>query len=511
MGTKIAPTERIEETERLRRQVEKLERDLEQASKRIAEQQNHIGEQQERIGKQQEQLAEQQKLVRKLERELAESRKNSTNSSKPPSSDGLAGPQRMRGRKPGAKCKRRAGGQPGHAGHYRKLVEAAKVSQTIEVFPKQCSGCGQEFAASLTSAEAIGEPHRHQVVDVPPIEAWITEYECFKIECPGCGQATRAAVPAEAQDQTGPRLTALVAYLTVVCRMPRRVVQRFLGQAMGISLSVGSTQNCCEQMSEAVEGPCQELKSQLASEPVLNVDETGWRLSGDKRWIWAFVANSFTYYVVAAGRGAEVLVTLLGAVFSGILCSDRYVAYGSYHQGKSQLCWAHLKRNLQAVLDQGTNWQQEHFARDALALYGRLFRLWWKFQGGKIDRSQLIERSQRIRRGFRKLAARWWDCEYRDVANLANAVGQHFDRLFCFLDEPGVEPTNNSAERALRTAVQWRKTSFGNRSAPGALATARLLTVSQTCARQNRDTLKYLTEAVQLHRKRLPAPSLCSK
>ena len=143
-----------------------------------------------------------------------------------------------------------------------------------------------------------------------------------------------------------------------------------------IANSVGGTQNCCEQTRAAVEAPCRELQSQLASEPVLYIDETGWRLSGDKRWIWAFVATSFTYYVVAAGRSAEVLVTLLGTVFSGILCSDRYAVYGSYHQGKSQLCWAHLKRNLQAVLDQGTSWKQERFARDALALYASLFRLW---------------------------------------------------------------------------------------------------------------------------------------
>lgn len=504
MEPKTPPAQLKVEAERLRRQVEKLKRDLEHAGERIVEQQDRIAEQQKRI-------AEQQEQIRKLEQELAEARKNSTNSSKPPSSDGLAGPQRERGRKQGAKCKRRPGGQPGHAGHYRKPAEAAKISLTIEVLPKQCSGCGQEFAAGITSAQAIGEPHRHQVIDLPPIEAWITEYQCFKLECPGCLQATRAALPAEAKDQTGPRLTALVAYLTVVCRMPRRVVQRFLEQAMGISISVGSTQKCWEQVSAAVAGPCDELAGKLASEPVLNIDETGWRQSGEKRWIWAFVANSFTYYFVAASRGAEVLAAVLGTVFLGILCSDRYAVYGSYHKGKSQLCWAHLKRNLQAVLDQGTHWKQQRFARDALALYASMFRLWWKFQAGKIDRSQLMERSKRIRNGFRGLAQRWWDCEYRDVANLAGAIGQHFDRLFCFIDELGVEPTNNIVERALRIAVQWRKTSFGNRSDAGALATARLLTVSQTCAKQKRDTLSYLTEALQLHRKRLPVPSLYSK
>ena len=138
-----------DEAEQLRRIVDELRRDLEKASKRIADQQDRIAEQQK-------QIAEQQKQVRKLERELADSRRNSTNSSKPPSSDGLAGPQRERGRKPGTKCNRRAGGQPGHAGHYRQPVEAAKVSRTIEVLPQQCSGCGQEFPPDLTSADAVG-------------------------------------------------------------------------------------------------------------------------------------------------------------------------------------------------------------------------------------------------------------------------------------------------------------------------------------------------------------------
>ena len=154
--------------------------------------------------------------------------------------------------------------------------------------------------------------------------------------------------------KSDPILTALVAYLTVVCRMPRRVVQRFLKQAMGLDISLGSTQKCWEEASEAGTVPCQALETKLASEAVLNVDETGWRQNGEKRWIWAIVGNSFTYYLVSASRGGNVLVEVLGAVFSGILCRDRWAVYLKYHkQGQSQLCWAHLKRNLQEVLDQG--------------------------------------------------------------------------------------------------------------------------------------------------------------
>lgn len=487
MGPKTRPAQRNDEADRLRRQVEKLKRDLEQAGERIAEQQEEI---------------------RKLEKELAEARRNSTNSSKPPSSDGLAGPQRVRGRKPGVKCKRRAGGQIGHAGHYRKPVEAAKVSQTIEVLPKQCSRCGHGFAAGTTSAQVIGEPHRHQVVDLPPIEAWITEYQCIKLECPCCGQATRAALPDEARDQMGPRLTALVAYLTVVCRMPRRVVQRLLEQAMGITISLGSTQKCWEQMSEAVEGPCDELESKLDSEPVLNVDETGWRQSGEKRWIWALVAQGFVFYTVAANRSSEVLIHLLGVVFRGVLCSDRAAAYLKYHKGKAQFCWAHLKRNLLGILDFAKTTEAERFCRDALALHARLFRLWHRFRGDNAHRPELIRKSIPLQKKFFELADRHVNSDDAEVCNMARALFFHCDRLFTFLEEPGVEPTNNSAERALRIAVQWRKVSFGNRSANGELATARLLTATQTCKIQQRSALDYLTEALRCHRRGLSAPSL---
>ena len=511
MGAKNpSPKQASDNGESLRREVERLRRELDKAGERISRQQERISRQQEQIGKQQGRIAEQEKQIGQLEKELSGWRRNSTNSSKPPSSDGLAGPQRARCRKPDSKSKskRKPGGQAGHPGHYRKLVEPSQVSETVVVLPEQCRGCGASFTKAAQADNRLGEPYRHQVVELPPIQAHIIEYQCCQLQCAHCGTATKATLPEEFRSQTGPRLTALVAYLTVVCRMPRRVTQRFLEQAMGISLSLGNTQSCWEQVSEAVAEPYAELEQKLPAERVLNVDETSWRLNGEKRWIWAFVAHAFTFYVVAASRGAEVLETLLGAAFSGILCSDRLATYLSYHKGKAQLCWAHLKRNLLAILEQDGDWQTQRFARDALAQYAKLFRLWWKFREGKIDRTQLIQRSLRIRRAFLNLAIRWWDCDHREVANMANAIGQNFDKLFCFIDEPGVEPTNNVAERKLRIAVQWRKTSFGNRSLAGTVATARLLTISQTCAQQDRPVLDYFCQAVRLHRQGLPAPSV---
>ena len=187
-----------------------------------------------------------------------------------------------------------------------------------------------------------GEPRRHQVTEVPLVKAHITEYQFPNVICGQCGETTRAPLPEEIAGQFGPQLTALIAYWTVVCRLPRRLVEAMLADVLGIDISLGSTQKAWEEVSRAVAQPVAQLQEQLPREAVLNVDETGWRTNGDKRWIWGLVAKRFVFYVVASTRGAEVLASLLGAVFRGILCNDRWVSYLSYHSGRMQLCWAHL-------------------------------------------------------------------------------------------------------------------------------------------------------------------------
>ena len=171
-----------------------------------------------------------------------------------------------------------------------------------------------------------GDPRRHQVTELPPVEAHITEYQCQCVVCPECGKATSAELPGEVQGHFGPQLTALIAYLTVVCRMPRRVVKELLEQVLSIPLSLGSIQNSWEEVSEAVAKPCEELQKQLPHEPVVNSDETGYRTSGEKRWMWALVASHFVFYKIAASRGAEVLVELLGQVFAGTRTSTFFAA-----------------------------------------------------------------------------------------------------------------------------------------------------------------------------------------
>jgi hypothetical protein len=487
--------------EQLRRENERLLRENEELRRKVAD-----GE---------KQIADAEKQIAELERQLAGRKKNSTNSSKPPSSDGLAGEQRPRGRK--HKGKRKPGGQPGHPGHHRPLVPSAEVSAVEVLLPKQCGHCGGSLPQTPAGATTEGEPRRHQVTEVPPVKAHITEYQLPNVVCGECGKTTHAPLPKDIAGQFGPQLTALIAYWTVVCRLPRRLVEAMLADVLGIEISLGSTQKAWEEVSQAVAQPVAQLQKQLPHEAVLNVDETGWRTSGDKRWIWALVAKQFVFYVVASTRGAEVLVSLLGAVFRGILCNDRWIAYLTYHSGRMQLCWAHLKRNILGIADYAQSPSSQQFCRDALAIVARLFRLWYRFRGDlrdrrgnpkPLDRRQLIEKSIPLQKRLFALAEAHLDDADREVRNLATALFTHFERLFTFLEEEGVEPTNNVAERILRTAVQWRKISFGNRSRAGEIATARLLTVAQTCKRQRRHVLGYLTEAVRSHRRGTAAPTL---
>jgi len=474
-----------QEIERLKREIERLREELTKRDRQIAD----------------------------LERQLALRHQNSTTSSKPPSSDGLAGRQRERGRR--KKSRRKPGGQPGHPGHCRPLVPIERVKEKVDVFPDACRHCHHALPARGRVVRA--EPRRHQVTELPPIEAYVIEYQCPHVVCPACGKTTQAPVPQEVAGQFGPQLTALIAYLTVVCRLPRRLVQALLEGALQIPISVGSTQTAWEEASAAVAGPCQELEQALRHQPTLNSDETGHRTNGDKRQLWALVASLFVVYRMATSRGADVLIDLLGKVFAGILCSDRLKTYTSYHKGLLQFCWAHFIRNLRSAQELAKTPEAKHFCRDALRLQKRLFRLWARCRGDStargspLTRDQLIAKAIPLQKEFFALGERHLDSPTNDVRNLATALFAQHEHFFVFVHHEGVEPTNNRAERALRCAVQWRKITFGNRSATGELAVARLLTVTRTCHMQQLNALAFLTAAIRCHRRRQTVASLLPK
>ena len=337
--TRNTPDHQEQKIERLREENERLRKLLEEYAKRIAD----------------------------LERQLALKQQNSTITSKPPSSDGLASQPRERGHR--TTSRRKAGGQPGHPGHHRELVPIERVNAIVDLTPEACRQCARRLHARHT----VGDPRRHQVTELPPITAHITEYRCHRRQCPDCGTITLPALPDEHATQFGPQLTALIAYLTVVCRMPPAGRRTFPRRRAPDPISLGSTQNAWEETSASVAAPYAELAAAVRSEAVVNADETGHRTNGDKRWLWAFVARTFVVYRIAASRGSDVLQTVLGVTFAGILGSDRLPAYLKYVVGQRQLCWAHVTRNVLSVLDLATTPAAKRFCREALALDRRLF------------------------------------------------------------------------------------------------------------------------------------------
>ena len=478
------------ENERLRRELAERERALDEAQKQITDARKRIAD---------------------LERQLALREQNSTTTSKPPSSDGLAGRQRTRGRR--AKSRRRPGGQPGHRGHCRRLVPAEHVNAVVDLVPTACDRCQR----GLHRRHIVGTPRRHQVTELPSIEADVTEYRCYESACPDCGYMTRACLPQDVVGQFGPQLTGLIAYLTVVCRLPRSVVQQLLHGVLQIPISIGSTQKAWEEASAAVAAPYAELQQVLPQQAVVNADETGHRTNGEKRWLWTFVAQTFVFFTIATSRGSDVLQHLLGTAFGGILGSDRLPAYLKYDATQRQLCWAHFKRNLLSALELARTATARRFCREALVLEQRLFRLWHRYRGdpaargAPITRADLIARVLPIEKKFFALAERHVNAADDNVRNLARALFEHHRHFFTFVSEEGVSPTNNAAERSLRPAVVWRKLYFGTRSGDGELAVARLLTITRTCQLQQLNVLVYLTAAIAAHRRRQRVASLLPK
>jgi transposase len=261
-----------------------------------------------------------------------------------------------------------------------------------------------------------------------------------------------------------------------------------------------------EEAGDAVEDTYEELACALPDLPFLNVDESGWRVALILEWLWIFVAPMFVVFRIGP-RTSETLKEMLGEHFSGILGCDRHGAYIKGHNGVFQFCWAHLIRNFKGHMATCLSEDAPNLGQTMLGESRRMFRLWHRFKGDDITRSQLIDLSEPIRSAMisclKKYSAR--------VRNFAKKLLACRDGLFTFLYHGGVEPTNNAAEQGVRSGVMWRKISQGNKTKQGAIVTERLLTVIQTCRMQGIDPVEFLAEAILAYRKGLPAPSLLPK
>ena len=436
-------------------------------------------------------LAALQHRLEDLEQRLGQ---NSTNSSQPPSSD----PPAVQRAPPTPPSGRRSGGQPGHAWHQRPLLEPSRPA--IALKPSACRQCGQ----ALTGTDP--QPLRHQVLELPAFRPDVTEYHLHRLCCADCGRTTCAALPAGVPTGgQGPRLQAAVALLTGAYRLSKRQVESLCADLLGTPVSAG--QVCAlEAETVAATAPVVAALRDYVAGQSANVDETGWWQKQRRAWLWSVVTRGVTVFVLALSRAADVVQELIDPSAGQVITTDRYKGYDWLPLYQRQICWAHLRRDFQAMVDRGN--AGSALGEDLLLFAEDVFTQWYRVRDGTIRRSTLRQYVDCQRPWFREQLRAGLGCGCAKTAAVCQDLLRLEPALWTFTRREGVEPTNNAVERGFRHAAQWRRSSHGTESAAGSRFVEHILTVVATCRQQGRDVLDYLTACCRAYQHDESPPSL---
>ena len=428
---------------------------------------------------------------------------NSRNSSRPPSSDPpWEKLRKTRGKKNAPK--RLRGGQPGHRGHRREPLPPEQVDCIEHHRPARCPRCG----ASLSGADP--RPRVHQVIDLLDFRPFVTEHRLHALTCAACGATARGTLPPETpKGLLSDRIVALLSLFTGKYKLSKRSARELLQDCFGLTVSAALVTRAEQQTSVALAPPVSAAREHVKAAPIVNADETGWFEGCKRAWLWVAATLNVTVFLIVRSRSAEMAKALLGESFSGFLVSDRYCGYLWVNDERRQFCWAHILRALQGIIDRGgtgartgkqllttaigcfREWYRVRDGTRSLASFQELVRLPW----GYIDSFE-----DGLRRGALS--------EDPKVARFCRELLSKKECLWRFVDVPGIEPTNNRAERSLRHAVLWRRSSFGTQSERGSRYVERMLTTVETLRLQKRPVLAFLMDALRAHRLGLAAPSL---
>jgi transposase len=319
----------------------------------------------------------------------------------------------------------------------------------------------------------------------------VTEYQLHRLRCPGCGLSTCAALPAGVPTGgQGPRLQALLALMTGAYRMSKRMVETFCADVLGVPVCAGQVCASEADTAAATEPVVQELREYVRSQPA-NVDETGWWQKRQRRWLWAVVAQAVTVFTIALSRAAAVAQRLVDPAAGQVITTDRYKGYLWLPLRQRQVCWAHLIRDFQAMVDRAN--AGSAIGEELLCCAEDLFTWWYRVRDGTLSRSTFRQYAGELRRWVRAQLEAGAACGCAKTAGTCRDVLAVEPALWTFVRIEGIEPTNNAAERALRHAVQWRRTSYGTDSESGSHFVANILTGVATCRQQGRNVLEYLT------------------
>jgi transposase len=423
---------------------------------------------------------------------------DSRTSSCPPSSDP---PQALAKRLRREPTGRRPGGQPGHEGHARVVVPVEQVDVVMPVKPARCQRCQHPLQGEDR------QPQRHQVAEIPPIRPVVTEYQLHRLVCPVCGEATRAALPAGVPaGGFGPRVQAITALCTGAYHLSKRTTQSVLEDLFGVSLGLGTVANLEQATAQAVAEPVAAARVYVQAQPAADADETGWREGQHRAWLWTVVTAWVTVFAIRRSRSGQVARELVGEQFWGWLVTDRWSAYTWYPTWRRQLCWAHLLRDLEAMIARGGGSAEIGEALQAQAR--KMFQWWHRVRDGTLAPASFVSYMWPVRREVERLLAAGQTCGLPKTEGTCREIFRLRQALWTFVRHPEVEPTNNAAERAIRPGVLWRKGSFGTQSAEGSRFVEVMMTVVATLKQQHRHVLDYLTTACEAALHGEPAPSL---
>ena len=471
----------------------------------------------QRIQELEQQQAAQQQQISELQTQIQllqeKQNRTSSNSSTPPSLD----PPQAQKRRPKKSSGKQRGGQPGHQGHSRPLYPIEQCESVIDHYPEQCSCCG----GHLHGEDA--NPYRHQVVEIPPVAPIVIEHRLHQRVCSQCQTATRAQLPpGECQTGYGPRVVATTALLSGLYRHSQRMVQSAMQDLFGVCMSLGTVNRLRQEASAAVADSVAETQEYVQQQPVVGADETGFAQGNadsgnpDERiaWLWVAVTPFVTCFQVLLSRSQEAAQSLLGKTFDGILISDRHSSYNWVELTQRQVCWAHLRRDFIKISERPGVSKQ--LGEALVKQQEKLFDLWHRVRDGTSSQVEFIAAVSPIRAHIQALLQEgaFYEIGSKEKTPLAHTVRTCRQLLkvepamWLFVTVSGVEPTNNAAERALRPAVLWRRTSFGSQSVAGSTFVARMLTVVTTLRSQQRNVLEYMTAACRAAREGNPAPSL---
>lgn len=412
-----------------------------------------------------------------------------------------------------AKPARKPGKQPGAPGIGRTQVFQANAEQTH--YPNACAGCGRPLdpimAVAYTGFQAVnlhwGDPAR------PGLTLWVVDHRYYEVPCV-CGHRTRAGAGQGVVDPllagielsewrlVGPGLAVLIVALAYRFRLSRARIREFLGEWLGLDLSVGTIHQTLHEAGAAVAPVEDELVEAVLASTLLHADETPWPEHDQTLWLWVFRSLTVTLYYVA-GRGKELLENVLDG-FGGWLMSDGWGAYRHYpHRLR---CWAHLIRKARG-LAQSCDREARVFGRLVLETLEVLMAAVYAAREGPPP-MDLSTRYAPVVTALHATCERHQGSAHAKTHALAVELLNDWEAIFQILSHPGLPLTNNDAERALRHWVILRKLSLGTRTPVGSRVFALLASVIDTCRQRGHAPWRYLERAIADRRAGLPLAPL---